>query len=207
MADRRESSLSETRAMCKGNLPPVQHVALNSRVTVPCPVLSAKEMVFKLYKGLDVISSTSIPNNTHSNEKNNSQGIDLLPRFEVNITDNSTSFILDSVTLNTTALYTCEAEKIFPPPYHVVDHKPQTIVFVEGRPDKQHVVCQHYDHLVFWLVLGGFVIYGLVMTCIVFYLRIKLSQTDTSFKDRECRRKWQGVQHPTWQGFHINTVV
>ncbi|KTF84746.1 hypothetical protein cypCar_00008019 [Cyprinus carpio] len=198
------SSLSETESMCKGNLPPFQHVALNSSVTVPCPVLSAPEMVFRLYKGSDEIFYISV-NNTIISKINNSPGM----AFTVNVVDNSTSFILNGVTKNTTAMYTCEAERIFPPPFQQVEHKPQTIVFVEERPVKQHAVCQDVSYLVvaFWVVLGAMVIYGLVTTCIVFNLRMKLSQMDTPFKDRECRRKWQGVQHPTWQGFYIDTVV
>lgn len=110
-----------------GNLPPFQHVALNSSVTVPCPVLSAPEMVFRLYKGSDEIFYISV-NNTIISKINNSPGM----AFTVNVVDNSTSFILNGVTKNTTAMYTCEAERIFPPPFQKVEHKPQTIVFVEG---------------------------------------------------------------------------
>ncbi|KTG07571.1 hypothetical protein cypCar_00009000 [Cyprinus carpio] len=198
------SSLSETQSMCKGNLPSVQHVALNSSVTIPCPELSAPEMVFKLYKGSEEICYFSI-NNTFISKNNNRR--DFPASFKVNDTNNSTSVILNNVTVNTTALYTCEAERIFPPPFQKVEHKPQTIVFVEGRPVKSCAVCQHADHLTFWVVLGIMTTYGVIMTCTVLILRVKLSQTETPFKDRECRRKWQGVQHPTWQGFHIDTVV
>ncbi|XP_016095356.1 uncharacterized protein [Sinocyclocheilus grahami] len=122
------SSLSETQSMCKGNLPPVHHVALNSSVTVPCPVLSAPEMVFRLYKGSEEIFFISV-NNTIISKNDNSPRMD----FTVNVADNGTSFILDGVTINTTALYTCEAERIFPPPFQQVEHKPQTIVFVEDQ--------------------------------------------------------------------------
>ncbi|XP_026060117.1 uncharacterized protein LOC113044379 [Carassius auratus] len=200
------SSLSETQSICKGNLPPVKHVALNSNVSIPCPVLSAPEMVFKLFKGSEEIFYISI-NNTFIGKNNNSPKRGGPSIFKINDTNNSTSFILNSVTVNATAIYTCEAEKIFPPPFQKVEHKPQTFVFVEGRPVKPCAVCQHTDHLVFWVVLGLLAAYGLLMTCTIFMLRSKLSQIETPFKDRECRRKWQGVQHPTWQGFHINTVV
>lgn len=115
-----------------GNLPPVQHVALNSNVTVPCPALSAPEMAFKLYKGSEVISSYISINNTFFSKNNDSPRRSFPAIFQVNNLNNSTSFILNSVTMNTTALYTCEAERIFPPPFQKVEHKPQTIVFVEG---------------------------------------------------------------------------
>ncbi|XP_050978218.1 uncharacterized protein si:dkey-1h24.6 [Labeo rohita] len=199
------SSLSETQSPCK-DLPPVQHVEPNSSVTVPCPVFSASEMVFKLYKGLEAIFSISI-NQTFRSQINKNPKIDFSANFKFNDTDNSTSFILEAVTMNTTGLYTCEAEKIFPPPFQIVVHKPQTIVLVEGRQVKPHPVCQDVDHLVFWVMFGIMTIYGVVMSLIVAIQWHKLSQIDTPFKDRECRRKWQGVQHPTWQGFYIDTVV
>ncbi|XP_059407552.1 T-cell-specific surface glycoprotein CD28 homolog [Carassius carassius] len=192
------SCQSETESMCKGNLPSFQHVALNSSVTVACPVLTAPEMVYRLYKGSEEIFFISV-NNTSISKSNNIPRMD----FTVNVADNSTSFILDAVTKNTTALYTCKAQRIFPPPFQEVENKPQTIVFVEERPVKQQAVCQNVSYLFYWVLLGAMVIYGLVMTCIVFLLRIKLRQMDIPFKDRECRRKWQGVQHPTWQGFYI----
>lgn len=113
------------------DLPPVQHVEPNSSVTVPCPVFSASEMVFKLYKGLEAIFSISI-NQTFRSQINKNPKIDFSANFKFNDTDNSTSFILEAVTMNTTGLYTCEAEKIFPPPFQIVVHKPQTIVLVEG---------------------------------------------------------------------------
>uniref|UniRef100_A0A672SAT0 Immunoglobulin domain-containing protein n=1 Tax=Sinocyclocheilus grahami TaxID=75366 RepID=A0A672SAT0_SINGR len=163
-----------------GNLPPVQHVALNSSVTIPCPVLSAPEMVFQLYKGSEEIFYITI-NNASISKNNNSPRRDFPASFKVNHTNNSTSFILNSVTMNTTALYTCEAERIFPPPFQKVEHKPQTIVFVEEiqhlcvsteRPVKPSAVCQHADHLAFWVVLGVMAIYGLVMTCTVLILLV-----------------------------------
>ncbi len=128
-----------------GNLPPVQHVALNSNVSIPCPALSAPEMAFRLYKGSESISYISI-NNTFFSKYNNSPMRPFLAIFQVNATNNSTSFILNNVTMNTTALYTCEAEKLFPPPFQKVEHKPQTIVFVEGMFTMvvEHCHCQQH---------------------------------------------------------------
>uniref|UniRef100_A0A671SDJ9 Immunoglobulin subtype domain-containing protein n=1 Tax=Sinocyclocheilus anshuiensis TaxID=1608454 RepID=A0A671SDJ9_9TELE len=146
-----------------GNLPPVHHVALNSSVTVPCPVLSAPEMVFRLYKGSEEIFFISV-NNTIISKNDNSPRMD----FTVNVADNSTSFILDGVTINTTALYTCEAERIFPPPFQQVEHKPQTIVFVEGMFT---MVVTEQQTLSLSTALP-MTIYGLLTTCIVFILRV-----------------------------------
>ncbi|XP_051558541.1 T-cell-specific surface glycoprotein CD28 homolog [Myxocyprinus asiaticus] len=203
------STLTETQSMCKGNLPLVKHVAVNGNATVSCPILSAPEMDFKLFKGSVMVTSRHI--NTQSPPVNPEGNVPA--HFSVNLTDNSTSFILLSVTMNTTALYTCEAVIIYPPPFVKVDEMPQTIVFVKESPRKQHPLCQHANHLVLWVVLGGMTTYGLVMTCIVLMLRIKLSQMDTpcygikNMKFKECRRRWQGVQHPTRQGFYIDTVA
>ncbi|XDV15107.1 hypothetical protein PO909_015247 [Leuciscus waleckii] len=199
------STRSEAQSMCKGNLPPVKHVAENSDVNVPCPELRATEMNFKLFKGPEKAASISIKiNDTFNNI--NSKIPDFPANISVNFMDNRTSFILLSVTKNFTDLYTCEVEIHYPPPFIQLADTPQTIVFVEESPDKSCDRCQHESHLVWWVTFGVMAIYGLVMTCIVFFLRIKCSQIDTPFKDRECRRKWQGVQHPTWQGL-LDTVV
>ncbi|XP_051983387.1 uncharacterized protein si:dkey-1h24.6 [Xyrauchen texanus] len=207
------STLIETQSMCKGNLPLVKHVAVNSNATVSCPILSAPEMDFKLFKGSVQVISSYINTQSTPVRISDSPEADFPAHFSVNLTDNSTSFILLSATMNTTALYTCEAVKTYPPPLVNVDEMPQTIVFVKESPRKQHSLCQHANHLVLWVVLGGMTMYGLVMTCIVLMLRIKLSQMDTpcysikNMKFKECRRRWQGVQHPTRQGFYIDTVA
>lgn len=114
-----------------GDLPPFKHVAVNSNVTVPCPVLSGTEMVFTLFKGSDQVTSVySQINNTSVNINNNNPNFPAI--LKVNLMDNSTSFILFGVTVNFTGLYTCEAEIIFPPPFRNVPYTPQTIVLVEG---------------------------------------------------------------------------
>lgn len=201
------SALTKTYSMCHGNLPPVKYVAQNSNVTVPCPTLSGMEMDFKLYKGPDEVTSNHVNiTNTLVNKH-----YDFPAHLSVNFTDNSANFILFSVTMNITALYTCEAEKNFPPPLVKVEQTPQTIVFVQETPRKQP--CQHVSYLVLWLVLGGITIYGLAMSCMVLMLLIKMSQIDSQFyglkntKVRENRQKWQGVQHPTLQGFYTDTVA
>ncbi|KAK7166243.1 hypothetical protein R3I93_006117 [Phoxinus phoxinus] len=199
------STRSETQSMCKGNLPPVKHVAVNSNVNVPCPVLNATEIDFRLFKGQYMVTLISIKINDTSNNIN-SKSPNFPANLSVNVMDKSTSFILLGVTTNLTDLYTCEAEINYPPPFKTVPNTPQTIVLVEESQDKSRDICQLESHLVWWVVFGVMAIYGLVMTCIVFFLRIKCSQIDTPLKDRECRRKWQGVQHPTWKGF-LDTVV
>ncbi|XP_067298821.1 T-cell-specific surface glycoprotein CD28 [Pseudorasbora parva] len=201
------SSLSETQNVCKGTLPEIKHVAVNSNVTVPCPLLSATEMEFKLFKGSDQVTSIYIKINDTSNDINKNSP-DFPAILHVKFMDNSTSFILLGVTTNFTDLYTCEAEINYPPPFKKVPFTPQTIVLVEEKQEQTRIdLCQNGSHQALWVLFGIMAIYGLVTTCIVIILQIKFSQTGTSFKDRECRRKWQGVQHPTRLGFHKDTVV
>lgn len=114
-----------------GDFPPVKHVTVDSNVKVPCPMLSAAEMDFKLFKGPDMVTSISIKKNNTSNNIN-SKSPDFPANLSVNVMDNSTSFILLGVTTNFTDLYTCEAEINYPPPFAKVLYTPQTIVFVEG---------------------------------------------------------------------------
>lgn len=202
-------TLTETGSMCKGILPPVRYVAQRSNVTVHCPTLSGSEMWYYLYKGPDVVTSIYIKiiNNTLVTENNKSPNKYFPAHLSVNFTDNSTSFVLFNVNVNITALYTCEAEKTFPPPLKKMEQVPYTIVFVEETSSKQ--LYQHVSYLVLFVVLGG--IYGLVASSIVIILRIKLSQVECRFngfkniKFRECRQKWQGVQHPVQKGFYIET--
>ncbi|KAI7790546.1 hypothetical protein IRJ41_013001, partial [Triplophysa rosa] len=180
------------------NLPPVKYVALNNNVPVACPTLSGMEMDFKLYKGPDKVTSIYINvNNTLDSKHSDSRKSDFPSHLSVNFTDDSANFILFRVTVNITGLYTCEAVRNFPPPFLKVEQMPQTIVFVEETPRKPF--CQHDIYLVLWVVLGGMAIYGLLMSCVVLRLLINTNV-------RECRQKWQGVQHPTLQSFCIDTV-
>ncbi|XP_056332304.1 uncharacterized protein si:dkey-1h24.6 [Danio aesculapii] len=197
-----QSTLSETQSMCKGELPPIEYVALNSTVKVVCPKLSAPEMDFRLFKDCDEVISIYVKINYTSilkTKKNTNR--EFPAEFSVDL-DNSTSFILAGVTVNMTALYTCEASISYPPPFKNVEHKPQTIVFVEARSEKRPDLCQQSNHLNLWVAFGFLALYGVLMTCITI-LRIKPRQIGYAFKDRECGRKWQGVQHPTRQGFYI----
>lgn len=108
-------------------------MALNSNVPVTCPTLTGMEMDFKLYKGPDIVTSIYINvNNTLDNKHNNSPKSNFPFHLSVNFTENSANFILFSVTVNMTGLYTCEAMRNFPPPFLKVEQMPQTIVFVEG---------------------------------------------------------------------------
>lgn len=194
-----QSTPSETQNTCKGELPLIEYVPLNSTVKVACPKLSAPEMDFRLFKDGDEVISIYVKINHTSIPKTNTNK-EFPAEFSVDL-DNSSSFILTVVTVNMTALYTCEASISYPPPFKYVDHKPQTIVFVEARSEKRPDLCQQSNHLNLWVAFGLLATYGVLMTCITI-LRIKPRQIGF-FKDRECGRKWQGVQHPTRQGFYI----
>lgn len=109
-------------------------MAQNSNVTVPCPKLSGMEMDFTLYKGPDKVTSIYVNiTNTLVSKHNDSPMRDFPANLSVNFTDNSANFILFSVTINITALYTCEAERNFPPPLVKVEQTPQIVVFVQGK--------------------------------------------------------------------------
>ncbi|KAA0722266.1 hypothetical protein E1301_Tti014468 [Triplophysa tibetana] len=191
-------TLTKPHSMCHGNLPAVKYVALNNNVPVACPTLSGTEMGFKLYKGPDKVMSIYVNVNNTLDCKHGDSPKNFCPsHLSVNLTDNSTNFILLNVTVNITGLYTCEAEKNFPPPFEKVEQMPQTIVFVEETPRIEF--CQQDMYLVLWLVLGGMAIYGVLMSCVVLRLLINRNV-------RECRQKWQGVQHPTLQSFCIDTI-
>uniref|UniRef100_A0A4W4FIG0 Immunoglobulin subtype domain-containing protein n=1 Tax=Electrophorus electricus TaxID=8005 RepID=A0A4W4FIG0_ELEEL len=102
----------------------VRRVTVHGSVIVPCPNFRAQAMTFKLFKGSTVIASKS----TENAQKMTEEKISLRMNME-----NKTCFVLNNVTMDQTGLYTCEADKTYPPPMVKVVEKPQAIVIVDGE--------------------------------------------------------------------------
>lgn len=111
------------------NIPEIQHVKDYSNVFVPCPRFTAADMAFTLYKGQNKIASITYGNTSLVNP---SEHPGSRMNHNVNKSDNTTRFVLYNVTMDATALYTCTAEKTYPPPLVKVQEEPQTIVIVES---------------------------------------------------------------------------
>lgn len=103
------------------------HVAVNGNACVPCPNFTVEEMTFKLLKDENEVASIEYAN--ISSVRRETQGNSV--KHNVN-GDNTTQFLLYNVSKNATGLYTCTAEKIFPPPVAEIPEKPQIVVIVEG---------------------------------------------------------------------------
>lgn len=110
-------------------IPNVRRVPLYSNVSVPCPGFTAEEMTFTLYRGDDKFASITYGNMSLIRSQEN---LGRILEHSVNSSDNTTNFILLNVTLNATGLYTCMAEKAYPPPLVKIPEQPQIIVIVEG---------------------------------------------------------------------------
>lgn len=110
------------------NIPKFQHVQVGNNVSVPCPKFTALEMMFKLHKGPNKVASITYANISHLSS---SEPPGSTMKHYVDY-DNTTYFVLYNVSMDATALYTCLAEKSYPPPMVPIQEEPQTIVIVEG---------------------------------------------------------------------------
>lgn len=110
------------------NIPKVQHVPVHSNVSVPCPKFTAVEMTFKLHKGPNKVASITYANISHVSS---SEPPESTMKHTVSY-DNTTHFVLYNLSKDATSLYTCLAEKSYPPPMVTIQEEPQLIVIVEG---------------------------------------------------------------------------
>ncbi|XP_026867612.1 uncharacterized protein si:dkey-1h24.6 isoform X2 [Electrophorus electricus] len=166
----------------------VRRVTVHGSVIVPCPNFRAQAMTFKLFKGSTVIASKS----TENAQKMTEEKISLRMNME-----NKTCFVLNNVTMDQTGLYTCEADKTYPPPMVKVVEKPQAIVIVD-EPQRPNV--REYE-LPLWVGLGVLTIYSLITTYIALALRFRLRRKDFTRHDYInmkpiVRRKKQRILHP-----------
>lgn len=86
-------------------------------------------MMFTLYKDQTEVASITYRNISLVSPTDH---LGYRMKHHVNAIDNTTHFILYNVTMNDTALYTCTAQKTYPPPLVKVQEEPQTIVIVES---------------------------------------------------------------------------
>ncbi|KAF5901409.1 T-cell-specific surface glycoprotein CD28-like, partial [Clarias magur] len=150
--------------------PNFRRVPLHSNVSVPCPRFTAEEMTFTLHRGDDRLASITYGNISLIRSQ---ESLGSIFKHSVNSSDNTTNFILVNVSLNATALYTCKAERAYPPPLVKIQEQPQIIVIVEehGCRHAEQKVEPPTNHLPLWVGFGALSIYGLIITCIALSLR------------------------------------
>ncbi|KAM9455082.1 T-cell-specific surface glycoprotein CD28 [Clarias gariepinus] len=203
-------ALPEKQCPWKDGIPNVRRVPLYSNVSVPCPGFTAEEMTFTLHRGDDKFASITYGNMSLIRSQEN---LGRILEHSVNSSDNTTNFILLNVTLNATGLYTCMAEKAYPPPLVKIPEQPQIIVIVEehGCTHARHIVEPPTNHLPFWVGFGALSIYGLIITFIALSLRFRLKREDMSshdymnMKPRGWRKK-QGINHPNHLSLYNDTA-
>lgn len=91
-------------------------------------MFTAVEMTFKLHKGQNITATVTYVNASH---KSSPEPLGSKMYHSVK-DDNTTHFLLYNVTMDATGLYTCTAEKSYPPPMVTIQEEPQTIVIVES---------------------------------------------------------------------------
>ncbi|KAG7463973.1 hypothetical protein MATL_G00182360 [Megalops atlanticus] len=202
-AGNNEHSLS-----CTDKNVPVQRVQPNASGTVPCPYVSGDEMTFRLNRCGKIISTINI-NKTNSNNMT-CPGVD----FQMDWVNNSKAarFLLSQLKANSSALYNCEAEVLYPPPYRT-SHGQEVMISVEELrcPPQEPNVCPPDNasmviSLWIWVAACSVLfIYSTVITAISGALWKKLrnkqylQQDYINMKPRYINRlfkRHQGVQHP-----------
>ncbi|XP_017313746.1 T-cell-specific surface glycoprotein CD28 isoform X1 [Ictalurus punctatus] len=202
-------ALPEKQCQCKDNVLKIQRVTVHGNVSVPCPMFTAVEMTFKLHKGQNITATVTYVNASH---KSSPEPLGSKMYHSVK-DDNTTHFLLYNVTMDATGLYTCTAEKSYPPPMVTIQEEPQTIVIVENHGCVQN--SQRMDpsasHLPLWVGFGILSVYCLIITCIALSLRFRLKREDMSTHDYmnmkpRTRRKKQGIHHPTHHSWYNDTT-
>ncbi|KAF4075113.1 hypothetical protein AMELA_G00230910 [Ameiurus melas] len=202
-------ALPEKQCHWKDNVPKIQRVNVHSNVSVPCPMFTAVEMIFKLHKGQNNIATVTYANDSQKSSPN-PLGSTMYHSVQ---NDNTTHFLLYNLTMDATALYTCTAERYFPPPYFLIQEEPQTIVIVENHEcvqSSQRMILSD-NHLPLWVGFGILSVYCLIITCIALSLRFHLKREDMSTHDYmnmkpRTRRKKHGIHHPTHHSWYNDTT-
>ncbi|XP_048883571.1 T-cell-specific surface glycoprotein CD28 isoform X2 [Brienomyrus brachyistius] len=189
---------------CNDIYPLTVHVKAHESLTVLCPNATKDEMTFKLYFNKQQIGNRTFNGSQTKNENVTGMGIDL----RVNQQNRGAHFEISSVQPNSTGIYSCEAEVLFPPPYQKLTAR-LIAVFVEERCQPQGIKqCPSESSPTFlWWPIGygilGF--YCLAMTCITAVLWYKLKikqclQNDYMNMKPGGFRKRPRVQHPAIMG-------
>ncbi|XP_023661521.1 T-cell-specific surface glycoprotein CD28 [Paramormyrops kingsleyae] len=190
---------------CNDIYPQTMHLKVHEPLIVPCPNATEDEMTFKLSFNKHQICNRTF-NGSHFKHQNAVEmGVDL----KVNHRNREAHFEISSVQANSTGIYGCEAEVLFPPPYRKLTARLIAVFVEEERCQPQGIKqCpSESPPTFFWWPIGygilGF--YCLAMTCITAVLWHKLKikqclQNDYMNMKPGGFRKRPRVQHPAIMG-------
>ncbi|KAI1885024.1 hypothetical protein AGOR_G00215920 [Albula goreensis] len=180
----------------------IHHLTTNDSVFVRCPNVTGDEITFRLHNCNGSTKVVKWKDNTTQNEDG--------AEFEIQGPSRPSRFKLSQLFVNSTGLYYCEAEVLYPPPYSKIQGE-HTLILVEEVPEK--VDCPKgcpkvsFSPLLVWLILGVsvLILYSVIMTGITGVLWYKLRNKQNlqhdymNMKPRAAKKK-QGVQHPIRTG-------
>ncbi|XP_060922839.1 T-cell-specific surface glycoprotein CD28 [Limanda limanda] len=181
------------------------------QVHVPCPNVTADEIIFKLFKEQELIFNVTCmaENNTlKCTSLHTSAGVGV-----ENIRQESVDFVLTGVTESSYGTYRCEGLVMFPPPLKTVPSA--VMMLVKGHPcrfktetTKDSSICgdnpsQHLDIWI-WIVMVAFLsIYSVTVTviAIVIWVRMRKEASQSDYMNTKPRgmrdgKKKRGIQKP-----------
>lgn len=159
----------------------LQHAAVNSRMSIPCPTMDGDELLYQLYLGKSCLHSIKLKRNGSRKILKDSKGW-------VQFNDAKPNNIHYLVTVNRTVWYICKGEVHKPPPYK--ESFLETVLLVEDADDShdpqlinQNLLANQTHPDVSWPVLwslmvgcGMLFLYGLVVSGIAVDYRRKLKR-------------------------------
>ncbi|KAL2087604.1 hypothetical protein ACEWY4_016432 [Coilia grayii] len=178
-------------------------------VSVLCPNVSVEEKTYELLKGdqkLHWLEYNRGRYNTSTKLLDNNE----LSEFHLDSGEHS-YFLLSRLTANSSGLYSCHVCVVFPPPALCKSNYTE-VVFVDTHPVPVEPSCPPQlepdpTHTPFLVALGLVTLYGLLLTPITFRLWRNLKKSETYDHDyinmrQFGRRKYNGVQHPSYPQKH-----
>ncbi|XP_036397113.1 T-cell-specific surface glycoprotein CD28 [Megalops cyprinoides] len=178
----------------------VEMVTVNGSATVRCPNVTGDELRFTLCRGQKKVSFSSL----RKDERLNHTEVGAV-EFQVSGQNHTGHFVLSRLVINSTGLYTCEVEVVYPPPY--VKHEELTFVLVREPPcqPEKRTGCPPVGNLVaMWewvLACGVLTLYSAVITGVAVVIWRKLERDKSLQQDYmnmkpRAQKPRQKVLHP-----------
>ncbi|KAK9523870.1 hypothetical protein VZT92_017755 [Zoarces viviparus] len=202
------SHATKSQDVCKDRIK-IVCVPAGHDVSVPCPKLTGKDVIFDLYKDDEVIyNHTCIRDKQAPNCKARytRAGVEL----RENTDNESFSFTLTGVNANSYGIYGCEGSAMFPPPFRTTTL--WMLMLVEGHQcnfnndDRTPEPSRDRTDGFLWIWILGLVllcIYSVIITIIASIIWVNWRRSDsqsdymnTKPKAHKDRKKKRGVQIP-----------
>ncbi|KAJ8352753.1 hypothetical protein SKAU_G00242290 [Synaphobranchus kaupii] len=182
---------------------PTHRITTNDSIALSCPnVTDGTEATFRLLRYNDEIATV----------KRNQTATVIEPEgteFQDQETNRTARFILSRLDVKSTGIYTCNVEKMYPPPYSKSAGTHNLVIVVQAMSQFMSVCLEEKDPVMWmWLTLAMLTTYCVIITAMAarFWHNLQNKQNIQhdymNMKPRALRKK-QGVQHPVRMGSPI----